>query len=314
MVLPTFNEAETIGGVISSVRAALSGAGLDHEIVVVDDDSPDGTATHVRRTYHSEEVRVIRRVGERGLSSAVRRGFEAADGETLICMDADGQHPPAVAPELVAAIDSGADVAVGSRRVGVGGVDDDWGISRHVTSWGASALAWATLPAARELRDPMSGCFAVDGKRAREVLNELDPHGYKILLEIIGRLDDATVDEVGMEFRERRAGESNLDMGEMGRFAEHLAGLTLHQLGLDDVIRPPVAVRAVEAGIVSAVCVLAILLSMLVAGAVGYATTAAAGGAMTLMFARVWGTHVTWSETTQPQASHVEELGGERSD
>lgn len=314
VILPTYNEVETVGDVIAGVRAELSGAGLTHEIVVVDDDSPDGTAAHVRRTYHSDEIRVIRRVGEQGLSSAVRRGFDAADGKVLVCMDADGQHTPAVAPKLVASIEDGADVAVGSRHVGDGGVDDDWSISRHVTSWGAAALAWATLPAARELRDPMSGCFAVSGARVREVLDNLDPHGYKILLEIIGKLEDPTVAEVGMAFRERQAGESNLDMNEMGRYAEHLAGLTLHQTGLDDMIKPPVAVRAVEAGVVSAVCVLVILLSMLVAGAVGYAVTAAAGGAMTLMFARVWGTHLTWRETTQPQFSHVEELRGEHSE
>jgi len=160
----------------------------------------------------------------------------------------------------------------------------------------------------------MSGCFAVDGARVREVLDDLDPHGYKIMLEVVGKLDDPTVEEVGMEFRARKAGESNLDMGEMGRYAEHLAGLSLHQLGLDDRITAPVAVRAVEAGVVSAVCILLILVSMLVAGAVGYAVTAAAGGAMTLMYARVWDTHLTWQDTTVDGYAHVEELGGAASD
>jgi len=160
----------------------------------------------------------------------------------------------------------------------------------------------------------MSGCFAADASRVREVVDDLDPHGYKILLEVIGKLENPTVEEVGMRFEERKAGESNLDMGEMGRYAEHLAGLSLHQLGLGDRVSAPVAVRAVEAGVVSAVCVLLILLSMLVAGAVGYAVTAAAGGAMTLMFARVWETHLTWQATIAEGYSHVEELGGATGD
>src|SRR6266542_1470069 len=115
VVVPTYNEAETIPLLASRLGAAL--AGREWELVVVDDGSPDGTAAIAEGLAPALPVRVIRRPGKLGLASAVLDGFTAARGDTLVVMDADLSQPPEVVPRLVDAIEHGADLAVGSRYV-----------------------------------------------------------------------------------------------------------------------------------------------------------------------------------------------------
>lgn len=163
IVLPTFNEARNIRGIIGELTMLLDARSLlSYEIIVVDDNSPDGTwqiALHCR-TQHPQ-VQVIRRVGERGLSTAVIRGWQVATGDFLAVLDADLQHPPEIICQLLDEVERGADLAVGSRHITGGGVSD-WSIRRRVLSRGAQVIGLALLPeVVGRLSDPMSGCFVV---------------------------------------------------------------------------------------------------------------------------------------------------------
>lgn len=227
VVLPTYNEAQTIKQVVASLRGNLKRHADSHEIIVVDDDSPDDTADKVRSVWHqTDAVQVIVREDKSGLASAVVRGFEAASGDVWAVMDADGQHDPGQLPALTMHVaDSDADVAVGSRRCETGRVVADWPAWRRLISHGATALAWLAIPQARSLSDPMSGFFAVDSRLVDP--SDLDPCGYKILLEILGRCPIEESDEVGYTFRERDGGESNLDAREYLRYLRHLGKLVV---------------------------------------------------------------------------------------
>src|SRR5581483_11708626 len=151
VILPTYNEAEGLGDVLDRIGVAL--ADVPHEVVVVDDDSPDGTwRVAERRAARDPCVRVLRRVGERGLATAVMAGLRAARGEFVAVMDADGQHPPEALPLLLdAAASTEADVAIASRRV-AGGEDDGLSRARLVASGGATLLARLALPTVRRAR------------------------------------------------------------------------------------------------------------------------------------------------------------------
>jgi len=227
VVLPTYNERETVGSVIDELLS-LPTVG---RIVVVDDDSPDGTAEFVRRAFGGEslrgEVEVIVRPHGDELSTAVLRGFREARSEVVVCMDADGQHPPDAVPELVAAIAGGADVVVGSRHTGSGYVDADWPQMRHVMSIGGSALAWAAVPEARAVQDPMSGMFAIRCSLVTAVDDRLNPAGHKILLELLAQCPVDRVAEVPIRFRPRDAGESKTDASEVLRYVGHMGRLAI---------------------------------------------------------------------------------------
>lgn len=245
VVLPTYNEVETAPTVVAELRHAVL-VGYDHELIVVDDDSPDGTAQAIRDRWGDDDrVRVIQRTDERGLGSAVRRGMDAAENDVVAVLDADGQHPTVIVPRLVRAVEGGADVAVGSRHQGAdGGINADWSATRYAMSFGASVLAWAAVPDTRSLQDPMSGCFAVRRDVVAPVLDRLDPDGYKILVEILALAPVATVAEVPMLFDPRAGGESNMDAGEVWGYLRHLARLARESRRVQ---RPePVAPREVR--------------------------------------------------------------------
>jgi dolichol-phosphate mannosyltransferase len=212
LVLPTYNERENLAPLLARVATALQA--YQHEIIVVDDDSPDRTweeAERLREAY--PQVRVIRRRGEKGLSSAVVRGFREASGEVLGVMDADLQHDEAILPRLVRGAEQ-AEFMVASRAVADGGLEE-WPWHRRLKSWGATALAKLVLNI--PVRDPMSGYFAL----RRDVFAALDdgrlrPEGFKILLYLycLARSQfgaaNVRVQEVGYVFRNRLHGESKL--------------------------------------------------------------------------------------------------------
>jgi len=223
VVLPTYNESETICPIVSQLLESSVVA----EIIVVDDDSPDDTAEKVQDSFSSDRVSVIRRTDNSGLSSAVLRGFDAADTEIVACMDADGQHPVGSTVSLVRLVADGADMAVGSRHTESGMVADDWPLRRRILSHGAAALAWAAVPPARKLSDPMSGLFAIRRDLVEASRDQLRPTGYKILLELLARCPVETIDELGYTFRERAAGGSNLGLAEHIKYVRHLGRLTV---------------------------------------------------------------------------------------
>src|SRR5258706_12017319 len=121
VVSPTFNEAANVQPLIEELRRVL--AGLDYEILIVDDDSPDLTWQRVEQIGASDpRVRVLRRQGERGLAPAVVAGFAAARGDAMACIDADLQHDPAILPAMLAELRAGADLVVATRYMEGGGV------------------------------------------------------------------------------------------------------------------------------------------------------------------------------------------------
>jgi dolichol-phosphate mannosyltransferase len=225
LVIPTYNERENIGLLLKNVHAILAGRGYAFEIIVVDDDSPDKTweAVQALRSAYPT-LRCIRRVNEQGLARAVVRGWQEARGEILAVMDGDLQHPPETLTLLLQAlIQDGVDIAVASRHVPGGGVSR-WHVLRRAISWGATLLATWLLPGTLAVvRDPMSGYFAL----RRTVIAGccLNPEGYKILLEVLGRGCYQTVREVPYTFVEREQGSSKLGLRQYREFVIHLVRL-----------------------------------------------------------------------------------------
>ncbi len=206
LVIPTLHEAGNILPLLVRVRAALARCNVPHEVIVVDDDSGDGIeAILAGVAAEDSRIRLIVRHGERGLAGAVLRGWAESDATHLGVMDADLQHPPELLPSLWAAIQAGADLAVGSRYAS-GGSLGGWKASRHLIS---RIAIWMTLPVQRSgirARDPMSGFFMV--RRACIDGIALQAAGFKILLEILARADLRSVVEVPFTFGRRYAGAS----------------------------------------------------------------------------------------------------------
>lgn len=210
LVVPTFKERVNIVPLLEKLSTLLDNALPGrYELIVVDDDSPDRTWEAAEEAAaRMPQVRVIRRIGERGLATAVVAGWKAAQGEWLGVIDADLQHPPEVVLDLLAAMGRGADLAVASRHVAGGGVSD-WSLARRALSRGAQALGVLLLPAAaRAVSDPMSGYFILH--RGAVDFSELRPLGYKILLEVLARGRFSKIEEAGYVFQERREGESKV--------------------------------------------------------------------------------------------------------
>jgi len=194
----------------------------DYEIVLVDDDSRDGTEELVAELAAHYPVRIVVRRGKKGLATAVLDGFGMAGNDTILVMDADLQHPPEVVPQVIAAIDAGADVAVASRYV-TGGGNEGWSKLRQIISNGAIFLAHLLLPLSRKVKDPMSGFFAFRREIIRDV--KLAPIGYKILLELIVAARPQSVVEVPFLFHIREKGESKLSVKQERDYLKHLWSL-----------------------------------------------------------------------------------------
>lgn len=210
VIVPTYNEVENIIDVLDRLRATLRD--WSYEIIVVDDDSPDGT-WRVARQHSSGDaaVRVIRRLNDRGLSSAVLAGMAVAEGEALAVIDADGQHDETILPEMLRSVlEDDADVCVGTRSGERGGSYGEWTKRRQIASWAAAGLARMLLPSATRTTDPLSGYFALSRDAYERVAPTINPRGFKILLEFVGRSDELAVAEVGYHFRRRQRGETKL--------------------------------------------------------------------------------------------------------
>jgi dolichol-phosphate mannosyltransferase len=208
LVVPTYNESGNIAELISRLTPRLDAALEDrYEIIVVDDGSPDGTfEVALGLAAEFPRLRVMRRDHERGLATAVVRGWQVARGEVLAVMDADLQHPPELAPALYAEIEHGADLAVASRYRGGGGVGRR-SVGRRLRSRVAQLIGLLLLPdVLGRVSDPMSGYFMV--RRSAIDGIELAPRGYKILIEILGRGRCARISEVPYVFQERHDGKS----------------------------------------------------------------------------------------------------------
>jgi dolichol-phosphate mannosyltransferase len=209
LVIPTFNEAANVGPLLQRATEAL--AGIAHEIIVVDDYSNDGTADFVGEAMQRLPlVRLIIRKEERGLASAVVRGWQASEATVLGVMDADLQHPPELLPQLWARIQDGADLALASRYVKSASLGD-WSMTRRVLSvLGIWSAAYA-LPKGRRVHDPASGFFLVRREAIADV--PLVAQGFKLLLEVLVRGNIRRVDEVPFNFGTRQGGKSKGNAG-----------------------------------------------------------------------------------------------------
>ena len=194
----------------------------------MDDNSKDGTAEIVAELADTgHPVRLIVRVGERGLSSAVLRGFAEARGNVLVCMDADLSHPPEAIGLLVESLADGrADMAIGSRYVDGAGIDESWSVLRRFNSRFATLLARPFT----SVKDPLAGFFAI----RREVFaraERLQPIGYKIGLELMVKCACKEIREVPIHFSDRRYGQSKLNFTEQISYIRHLTRLAGYKSG-----------------------------------------------------------------------------------
>ena len=207
VIIPTYNEADNIGELIDRLTGAL--ADIDHEIIVVDDDSPDETWRVARiRADEDPRLKVVRRLSERGLSSAVLAGMAVAEGRVLGVIDADLQHDEAALPEMATIVlGREADICVGTRS-GEEGSYGDWSRRRRLASWVAATMAKLLLPV--RTSDPMSGYFVVSREAYEQIGADINPRGFKILLEFLARGRDLRVTEVGYRFRNRTRGVTKL--------------------------------------------------------------------------------------------------------
>ncbi|MEG4507093.1 glycosyltransferase [Microcoleus sp. F6_B4] len=225
LVIPTYNECSNIQSIVEKLSQLLDGIlPGDYELIVVDDDSPDRTwEVALSLTPEYPQLRVMRREHERGLSTAVIRGWQVARGEVLGVIDADLQHPPETLLQLLAEIQRGADLAAASRHVGEGGVSD-WSLVRRFLSRGAQTVGLIILPGVvGRVSDPMSGYFMV--RRSCIAGKTMNPAGYKILIEVLGRGDIRWIGEVGYVFQERQEGESKVTWKQYIEYLRHLLRL-----------------------------------------------------------------------------------------
>ncbi|HEY1766276.1 MAG TPA: polyprenol monophosphomannose synthase [Terracidiphilus sp.] len=210
LVVPTLCEAGNIGRLLGQIKTVLDEQRVRYEVLVVDDDSRDGTADVVGAVAENDpRVRLIVRKGERGLAGAVLDGWRHSDADVLGVIDADFQHPPELLPQLFAAIAEGRDLAIGSRYT-PGGELGGWNPFRKLLS---AAAVWATWPLQRRrvrAKDPMSGYFMV--RRASVQQIDFQRTGFKLLLEILVRARLKSVKEIPFAFGRRYRGASKANL------------------------------------------------------------------------------------------------------
>jgi dolichol-phosphate mannosyltransferase len=225
VIVPTYNERENIAELIERIEGALRE--IPFELVIVDDNSPDGTSELATRSgMRYGNVRVMRRAGRLGLGSAVAYGLEMADGEVIAVMDADLQHPPELLPLMYQWVERGNSLVVASRYVR-GGRATGLSTFRRFVSSCAVKLSHLLLPKVRGIKDPVSGFFML----RREVVDrvKLNPTGFKVLLEILVEGKYGSVMELPYTFESREKGRSKLDLREVLRYIMLLLDLRFRQ-------------------------------------------------------------------------------------
>jgi len=223
IIIPTYNERNNIESVIEKLAKTLKN--YSYEIIVVDDNSPDGTAEKARELAKKYPVRVFQRHKRLGLATAIVYGFRKARGDILGVIDADMQHTPELAKELVEAVRTNHDLAIASRYV-EGGKIVDWPLYRKIISKVAIYIARPFT----NLKDPVSGYFFL--KRSVIEGVRLDAIGYKILLEILVKGRYGSVVEIPYTFQGRTKGRSKLGLGTLFDYMRLIFRLYLHKIGL----------------------------------------------------------------------------------
>ena len=221
VVVPTYNEAENVGNLVNQIDYALKG--IDYEVIFVDD-STDDTVDAIKAVMaENPHVRMEHRETEKGLATAVLKGFSLADGDYIAVMDADLQHPPAILRSMYAVMETGADFCVPSRFI-PGGSDGGLGPYRKLVSGVARYIGKIMLPSLRKITDPTSGLFMF----RKEVIKgaDLRPIGWKIMVEVLAMGTYRSVVEIPYKFQARPAGESKLSSKVTVEYLKQVADLT----------------------------------------------------------------------------------------
>jgi dolichol-phosphate mannosyltransferase len=226
IVVPTFREAENLPHLIDRVAKVRDALGIEIQMLIMDDDSRDGTV-EVIAARPERWVELVVRTENRGLSQAVLDGLGRARGEILVCMDADLSHPPEALSEMMKKLDEGADFVIGSRYVAGGTTSDDWGLFRWLNS---RVATWLARPLT-SVRDPMAGFFALR-RTTLERGTQFNPVGYKIGLELIVKCRCERVVEIPIHFEDRQFGESKLTFRQQLLYLQHLRRLYIFKYGL----------------------------------------------------------------------------------
>lgn len=217
IVIPTYREAANLPELTRRIYTAVTGAGISAEIVVVDDNSQDGTDKVCKELSADYPLRLLTRFSERGLARAVIHGIRESRSAYVLVMDADLSHPPEDIPRFLQHLREGADFVVGSRYVDGGSTDATWGVFRWLNSQVATLLARGLT----NIKDPMAGFFAFP-RRILDGAPPLMPLGYKIGLEILVKGNCHKVIEIPITFLDRTRGESKLTLQQQLYYLQHL--------------------------------------------------------------------------------------------
>ncbi len=219
IVVPTYNEQGRLAELVRALFDAARAASVDLELVIVDDNSPDGTGALADALAKTHQIRVVHRSGKLGLGTAVVAGFAAASAETLGVMDADFSHPPSLVPKMFAVFRAtDADVLVASRYI-PGGSTPNWPFKRRLLSRVGCLLARGLSP----IRDAASGFFLIRGDIARGVA--IHAGGFKICLELIARGNPGRLVEIPYQFDDRELGESKMSLREAAGYLVQIKDL-----------------------------------------------------------------------------------------
>jgi len=224
LVIPTYNEKDNISVLTEKIFAVFEKNNIDAELIIVDDNSPDGTGKIADELARKYNIQVIHRSGKFGLSSAVLEGFKISKGPILGAMDADFSHPTDSIPEILKPLlNNNAEISIGSRYIS-GGRIENWPFVRKIISKGATLLAKPLT----KVKDPMSGFFFIK----KEVISDkiLNPKGYKICLEVLIKGSYQSVVEVPIVFTDRKKGKSKLNLKEYINFISDLIGLYIYRI------------------------------------------------------------------------------------
>lgn len=225
VVVPTYKEVESLPRLIERLAKVREEHGLDLDLIIMDDNSNDGSSELIA-ARPEKWLQMVVRTTDRGLSQAVLEGMHRAKGDVLICMDADLSHPPEAIPKMLHRLEEGADFVIGSRYVDGGSTADDWGFLRWLNSRVATLLALPLTSA----RDPMSGFFAFR-RTTFEAGQRFSPIGYKIGLEFIVKCGCERVAETPIHFEDRQLGESKLTLRQQLLYLKHLRRLYVFKFG-----------------------------------------------------------------------------------
>jgi len=224
IVVPTYNERDNIRPLVENISSLSENHKLPLELIIVDDDSPDGTSDEARKLQTRIPLRIITRRWRRGLSSAVIEGFEIAKGEIFGIMDADLSHDFRIIPQMVKAIvEENHDIAIGSRYIKGGGFDKRWPFKRRALSFIGTQFARRLIP----VHDPLSGFMLFK----KEILSgvKLNTYGFKIALEILVRTNSNKIREIPYLFVNREKGKSKIGIRTMLGYFFQLCELFIYK-------------------------------------------------------------------------------------